>query len=148
MVLANLPVLFKVVYVLTCGALSLIVLVFLGDPTKDAELLRHGNAVLRRQVGRVRRRAGGPGLVRHAGMAGTAKALERGLPMTPAALLAWHRKLTARKYDTSKRRRPGCPPANRSNAHLRGQTATNGSACEMPASCPRPGRQGGHLSDI
>ena len=31
-------------------------------------------------------------------------------PVTPATLLAWHRKLAARKYDTSGRRRPGRPP--------------------------------------
>src|ERR1700678_2074461 len=30
-------------------------------------------------------------------------------PVTPATLLAWHRRLAARKYDTSKRRRPGRP---------------------------------------
>ena len=30
--------------------------------------------------------------------------------MTPATLLAWHRKLAAAKYDTSKRRKPGRPP--------------------------------------
>jgi len=28
-------------------------------------------------------------------------------PMTPATLLAWHRRLAAKKYDTSKRRKPG-----------------------------------------
>ena len=38
--------------------------------------------------------------------------------MTPATLLAWHRKLAARKYDTSKRRKPGRPPTARSIAHL------------------------------
>ena len=38
--------------------------------------------------------------------------------MTPATLLAWHRKLAARKYDTSKRRKPGRPPAVRSIARL------------------------------
>jgi hypothetical protein len=31
-------------------------------------------------------------------------------PVTPATLLAWHRKLAANKYDTSKRRKPGRPP--------------------------------------
>jgi putative transposase len=31
-------------------------------------------------------------------------------PVTPATLLAWHRRLAAGKYDTSKRRRPGRPP--------------------------------------
>jgi putative transposase len=31
-------------------------------------------------------------------------------PVTPAALLAWRRKLAARKYDTSSRRKSGRPP--------------------------------------
>ena len=31
-------------------------------------------------------------------------------PVTQATLLAWHRKLAAGKYDTSKRRKPGRPP--------------------------------------
>ena len=31
-------------------------------------------------------------------------------PVTPATLLAWHRKLAGSKYDTSKRRKPGRPP--------------------------------------
>ena len=30
--------------------------------------------------------------------------------MTPATLVAWHRRLAANKYDTSKRRKPGRPP--------------------------------------
>jgi hypothetical protein len=39
-------------------------------------------------------------------------------PVTPATLLAWHRRLTARKYDTSKRRKPGRPATVRSFARL------------------------------
>ena len=31
-------------------------------------------------------------------------------PVTPATLLAWHRKLAAKRYDTSRRRKPGRPP--------------------------------------
>ena len=38
--------------------------------------------------------------------------------MTPATLLAWHRRLAARKYDTSRRRKPGRPPAIRSIGRL------------------------------
>jgi putative transposase len=39
-------------------------------------------------------------------------------PVTPATLLAWHRRLTARKYDTSGRRRPGRPPTTPSIKRL------------------------------
>ena len=39
-------------------------------------------------------------------------------PIMPATLLAWHRRLAARKHGTSKRRRPGRPPAIRSIARL------------------------------
>ena len=38
--------------------------------------------------------------------------------MAPATLLAWHRRLAARKYDTSKRRPPGRPATVRSVARL------------------------------
>jgi transposase len=38
--------------------------------------------------------------------------------VTPATLLAWHRRLVARKYDTSTRRRPGRPPTVRSIARI------------------------------
>ena len=39
-------------------------------------------------------------------------------PVTPATLLAWHRRLAARKYDTSRRRNPGRPRVIRSIARL------------------------------
>ena len=39
-------------------------------------------------------------------------------PVTPATLLAWHRKLAANKYDTSSRRRPGRPPIDLGIARL------------------------------
>ena len=48
--------LLKIAYVLTCRMLGLVVLLCRGDRVKDAELLvlRHENAVLRRQPSRVR----------------------------------------------------------------------------------------------
>ena len=91
-----------------------------GDRAKDAELLvlRHQNAMLRRNAGRVQyepaNRAWFAALTRFI----PAPALGRGLPVTPATLLAWHRRLAARKYDTSKRRRPGRPATVRSIARL------------------------------
>jgi putative transposase len=104
--------LFKIVYLLTCRVLGLVVLGFRCDRAKDAELLvlRHENAVLRRNAGRVRYEPGD-----RVWFAALAQLLPRGrwtgiFPVTPATLLAWHRKLACGKYDTSKRRKPGRPP--------------------------------------
>ena len=86
--------LLKIVYLLTRRVLGLAVLVFRGDLAKDAELLalRHENAVLRRNIGRVRYEPG-----------------DRVWFAALARLLAWHRKLAGSKYDC-KRRKPGRPP--------------------------------------
>jgi transposase InsO family protein len=105
-------VLLKIVYLLTCRVLGVAVLVFRGDRAKAAELLvlRHENAVLRRHVGRVRYEPAD-----RVWFAALARLIPRRrwteiFPVTPATLLAWHRKLAAAKYDTSKRRKPGRPP--------------------------------------
>ena len=86
---------------------------FRGDRAKDAELLvlRHENAVLRRHAGRVRYEPAD-----RAWFAALARLIPRRrwagvFPVTPATLLAWHRRLAAKKYDTSRRRKPGRPPA-------------------------------------
>ena len=104
--------LLKIVYLLTCRVLGLAVLVFRGDRAKDAELLvlRHENAVLRRHAGRIRYEPGD-----RVWLAALARLLPRRrwtdvFPVTPATLLAWHRKLAGSKYDTSQRRKPGRPP--------------------------------------
>ena len=104
--------LLKIVYLLTCRVLGLAVLVFRGDRAKDAELLvvRHENAVLRRHAGRARYDPAD-----RVWLAALARLLPRRrwtgiFPVTPATLLAWHRKLAGSKYDTSKRRKPGRPP--------------------------------------
>ncbi len=104
--------LLKIVYLLTCRVLSLAVLVFRSGRAKDAELLvlRHENAVLRRNAGRIRYEPGD-----RVWFAAVARLLPRRcwagiFPVTPPTLLTWHRKLAAKKYDTSKRRKPGRPP--------------------------------------
>jgi putative transposase len=113
-------VLLKIVCLLTCWFFSLTVLVVRGDGEKNAELLvlRHENAVLRRNAGRVRYdpadRAWFAVLTRFIPRRRWAEAF----PVTPATLLAWHRRLAARKYDTSKRRKPGRPATVRSIAQL------------------------------
>jgi len=77
------------------------------EVSKEAELLvlRHENAVLRRQIGRVGDRL-------------WLAALSRLIPrrrqgavfaVSPATLLAWHRRLVTRKWDYTSRRRPGRP---------------------------------------
>jgi putative transposase len=106
-------VLLKIVYMLTCRILGLVVVLFRGDRATAAEVLvlRHQNAVLHRQAGRVRYEPAD-----RAWFAALARMVPRRrwaevFPVTPATLLAWHRRLAAKKYDTSGRRRPGRPPA-------------------------------------
>src|ERR1017187_2072315 len=113
-------VLLKISYLLMRWLFGLVVLVFRGDEAKDAELLvlRHENAVLRRHASRVRYEPAD-----RAWFAALAPFIPRRqrariFPVTPATLLAWHRTLIARKYDTSTRRRPGRPPAVRDIARV------------------------------
>jgi putative transposase len=111
-------VLLKIACLLMRWLFGLTVLVFRGDRAKDAELLvlRHENAVLRRNAL--------PGALppsRPAWLAVLTRFIPRRrwaevFPVTPATLPAWHRKLAARKYDTSKRRQPGRPATVRSIA--------------------------------
>jgi hypothetical protein len=54
-------------------------------------------------------------------------------PVRPATLLAWHRRLAARKYDTSKRRRVGRPPTIQSIARLTIRRAHKKPALGLPA---------------
>ena len=101
--------LLKIVYLLVRRILGLAVLVSRTDLAKDAELLvlRHENAVLRRHAGRVRYEPAD-----RVWLAALARLMPRTrwtevFPVTPATLLAWHRKLAAKKYDTSRQRAPG-----------------------------------------
>ncbi|MER7793310.1 integrase core domain-containing protein [Streptomyces sp. NPDC097640] len=87
------------------------------DAAKDAELLvlRHENKVLRRQLTRPVRYEPADRLW----FAALSSLIPRyrwanAFPVTPTTLLAWHRRLIARKWDYSKRRaRPGRPPTAR-----------------------------------
>ena len=103
---------FSVVYLVLRCVLGCLMVLARREVSKDAELLvlRHQNAVLRRQIGRVRYRPGDRLWL---------AALSRLIPqhrwgevfaVTPATLLAWHRRLVARKWDYTSRRRPGRPP--------------------------------------
>ena len=112
--------LLKIIYLLMRCLLALAVVAFRGDQAKNAELLvlRHENAVLRRHAGRVRYQPPD-----RAWLAALARLIPRRrwtavFPVTPATLLAWHRKLAGSKYDTSRLRKPGRPPTVRSIARL------------------------------
>jgi transposase len=113
-------VLLKIVYVLTCRILGLVVVLFRGDQATATEVLvlRHENAVLRRQVGRAQYEPAD-----RACFAALARMLSRRrwsevFPVTHPTLLAWHRRLMAKKYDMSGRRRPGRPPTTPSIKRL------------------------------
>ena len=102
---------FSVGCLLVRGLLSCLTVLARHEASEDAELLvfRHENAVLRRQVGRVRYQPGD-----RLWLAALSRLIPRGrwgevFAVTPATLLAWHRKLVARKWDYTSRRRPGRP---------------------------------------
>jgi putative transposase len=113
-------VLLRTVYLLVRRVLSLAVLLLRRDLAKEAELLASGT--------RTPCYAGTPGGYGYepadwAWFTVLAQLIPRRcwagiFPVTPATLLAWHCRLAARKYDTSKRRKPGRPPAIRSIARL------------------------------
>src|SRR5450755_4010479 len=82
-----------------------------GQVSRDAELLvlRHENAVLRRQISRVRYQPAD-----RLWLAALSRLVPRHrwgevFPVTPATMLAWHRRLVARKWDYASRPGPGRP---------------------------------------
>src|SRR6202163_1702822 len=79
------------------------------EASKDAELLvlRHENAVLRRQTGRFRYQP-----TDRMWLAALSQLIPRRrwaevFAVTPATLLAWHRRLITRRWDYANRRRRG-----------------------------------------
>ena len=104
--------LLSMLYQLVRWLLGLIVVLVRRDLSKDVELLvlRHENAVLRRQVARVNYTP-----IDRAWLAALSRLLPRRrwaaiFPVTPATILTWHRKLVSRRGDYPARRRPGRPP--------------------------------------
>jgi putative transposase len=91
-----------------------------GDRAVAAEVLvlRHQNAVLRRQAGRVRYEPADRVWFTAPARIVSRRRWAEEFPVTPATLLASHRRLAARKYDTSGRRRPGRPPTTPSISRL------------------------------
>lgn len=110
----------KITYLLMRWAFGLAVLMFRKDQAKNAELLvlRHENAVLRRRTGPVRYQPAGRAWFTALTGFIPRRRWTAVFPVTPATLLAWHRRLAARTYDTSKRRQPGRPATARSIARL------------------------------
>jgi putative transposase len=104
-------VIISAVYLLVRCLLSCLTVLTRHQVSKDAELLvlRHDNTVLRRQVGRVRYEPGD-----RLWLAALSRLVPRRrwaevFAVTPATLLAWHRRLVTRKWDYTSRRRPGRP---------------------------------------
>jgi putative transposase len=104
--------LLSILYQLLRWMLGLSVVLMRQDLSKDAELLvvRHENAALRRQVALVRYRP-----VDRVWLAALSRLVPRHrwagvFPVTPATILAWHRRLVSRKWDYTARRQPGRPP--------------------------------------
>src|SRR5438270_12331637 len=96
----------SVVYRTTRRLLSALAVAVRHDASKGAELLvlRHENAVLRRQVERVRYTWADRLWFSALSSLIPRPTLGECLPVTPAALLAWHRRLVAHKWDYSTRR--------------------------------------------
>jgi putative transposase len=101
----------EVVYLLARCLLGCLRVLARREVSKDAELLvlRHENAVLRRQIGRVRYQPGDRLWL--AALSGLVPRHRWGemFAVTPATLLAWHRRLVAHKWDYASKRRPGRP---------------------------------------
>ncbi len=102
---------FSVVYLLVYRLLGCLMVLARREASKDAELLmvRHENAVLRRQIGRVRYQP-----TDRLWLAALSRLIPRRrwgevFAVTPATLLTWHRRLVTRKWDCTNRRRPGRP---------------------------------------
>jgi putative transposase len=104
-------VIISVVYLLVRCLLGCLMVLTRHQVSKDAELLVlwHENAVLRRQISRVRYQPGD-----RLWLAALSRLVPRRrwgqvFTVTPATLLAWDRRLVARKWDYTSCRRPGRP---------------------------------------
>jgi transposase len=102
----------SVIYLLVRCVLGCLMVRARREVSKDAELLvlRHENAVMRRQISKIRYQPGD-----RLWLAALSRLIPRHrwsevFAVTPATLLAWHRRLVARKWDYTSRRRHGRPP--------------------------------------
>jgi putative transposase len=104
-------VIFSTVYLLVRSLLGCLMVLARRQVSKDAELLvlRHENTVLRRQISRIRYQPAD-----RLWLAALSRLIPRHrwdemFTVTPATLLAWHRRLVSRKWDYTNRRHPGRP---------------------------------------
>jgi putative transposase len=104
-------VIFSVAYQLTRCLLGCLTLLTRRETSGDAELLvlRHENAVLRRQAGRVRYQPAGRLWLAALSRLISRRQWNKVFPVTPATLPAWHRRLVARKWYYTSHRLPGRP---------------------------------------
>jgi putative transposase len=102
---------FSVVYLFARGLLGCVMVLARREVSKDAELLvlRHENAVLRRQISRVRYQPGDRLWLAALSRLVPRRRWDEVFAVTPATLLAWHRRLVTRKWDYTTLRRPGRP---------------------------------------
>lgn len=105
-------VVLSIIYVVLRRLLSVIAVLARGDESRIAELLvlRHENAVLRRQVGRPRYMAADRVWLVALSRLISRRRWAEVFSVTPATILLWHRKLVARKWNYTDRRKPGRPP--------------------------------------
>jgi hypothetical protein len=129
-------VIFSALYLLARCLLGCLMVLARREVSKDAELLvlRHENAVLRRQISRVRHQPAD-----RLWLAALSRFVPRCLwsevfPVTPATLLNWHRRLVTGTWDYTNRRRPwttahssGDPQAR--DPHRNGQPDVGSSPC-------------------
>jgi hypothetical protein len=102
-------VIFSVLYLAVRCLLGCLMVLTRRQASKDSELLvlRHENAVLRRQISRVRYQPGDRLWLAALSALIPRRRWDEVFAVTPATLLAWHRRLVARKWDYTSRRRPG-----------------------------------------
>jgi putative transposase len=135
-------VIISVVYLLVRCLLGWLTMLTWHQASKDAELLvlRHENAVLRRQIGRIRYEPGD-----RVWLAALSRLVPRRrwgevFAVTPVTLLAWHRQLVARKWDYASRRRPGRPSGPGLRRVSRTRSALPGGDRHRKAALTSPGR--------
>jgi putative transposase len=132
-------VIFSAIYLLMRCLLGCLMVLARREVSKDAELLvlRHENAVLRRQISQIRYQPGDRLWLAALSKLGPPAPVEWVFAVTPAALLAWHRRLVARKWDYTSWRRPGRPSATASIRKLVIRMATDNPGLGAPARARR-----------